>query len=65
MTAALASGFWGLVETGTAAVPNMVMFAVSLAMLAFLVYNIIAGGNPPKKTTAEDDEALAAAAAAS
>ena len=65
ITAGLAWGFWGLVEAGIAAVPNTVMFALSLAMLIFLVYNVFAGGNPPKKTTAEDDEQLAAAAAAS
>ena len=41
------------------------MFALSLAMLTFLIYNVFAGGNPCKKTTAEDDEQLAAAAAAS
>ncbi|KAL0024605.1 hypothetical protein WJX77_002237 [Trebouxia sp. C0004] len=64
ITAGLAWGFWGLVEAGIAAVPNTVMFALSLAMLAFLIYNVFAGGNPPKKTTAEDDEQLAAAAAA-
>jgi len=65
ITAGLAWGFWGLVEAGIAAVPNTVMFALSLAMLTFLLYNVFAGGNPPKKTTAEDDEQLAAAAAAS
>ncbi|DBA93009.1 TPA: hypothetical protein ACH3X2_003350 [Trebouxia sp. C0005] len=65
ITAGLAWGFWGLVEAGIAAVPNTVMFALSLAMLTFLIYNVFAGGNPPKKTTAEDDEQLAAAAAAS
>lgn len=65
ITAGLAWGFWGLVEADVAAVPNTVMFALSLAMLTFLIYNIFAGGNPPKKTTAEDDEQLAAAAAAS
>ena len=65
ITAGLAWGFWGLVEAGIAAVPNTVMFALSLAMLIFLMYNVFAGGNPPKKTTAEDDEQLAAAAAAS
>ena len=52
-------------EAGIAAVPNTVMFALSLAMLTFLIYNVFAGGNPRKKTTAEDDEQLAAAAAAS
>ena len=52
-------------EAGTAAVPNSVMFSLSLAMLTFLVYNVFAGGNPPKKTVAEDDEQLPAAAAAS
>ncbi len=65
ITAGLAWGFWGLVEAGIAAVPNTVMFALSLAMLTFLIYNVFAGGNPRKKTTAEDDEQLAAAAAAS
>lgn len=64
ITAGLAWGFWGLVESGIAAVPNTVMFGVSLAMLTFLTYNMFAGGNPPKKTTAEDDQVLAAAAAA-
>ena len=64
VTATLAWGFWGLVEAGTSTVPNLVMLGGSMAMLIFLVYNIIAGGNPPKKTTAEDDEQLAAAAAA-
>jgi len=65
ITAGLAWGFWGLVEAGIAAVPNTVMFALSLAMLTFLIYNVFAGGNPCKTTTAEDDEQLAAAAAAS
>lgn len=65
VSATLAWGFWGLVEAGIAAMPNLVMFSGSLAMLVFLLYNILAGGNPPKKTTAEDDEELAAAAAAS
>lgn len=65
ITAGVAWGFWGLVEAGIAAVPNTVMFALSLAMLTFLIYNVFAGGNPPKKTTAEDDEQLAATAAAS
>ena len=65
ITAGLAWGFWGLVEAGIAGVPNTVMFALSLSMLIFLMYNVFAGGNPPKKTTAEDDEQLAAAAAAS
>lgn len=64
ITAALAWGFWNLVEAGIAAVPNTVLSVLSLAMLTFLVYNVFAGGNPPKKTTAEDDQQLAAAAAA-
>ena len=64
ITAALAWGFWDLVEAGIAAVPNTAMSFLSLAMLTFLIYNIFAGGNPPKKTTAEDDDELAAAAAA-
>lgn len=64
ITAALAWGFWNLVETGIATVPNTIMSALSLTMLTFLIYNIFAGGNPPKKTTAEDDQELAAAAAA-
>lgn len=63
ITAALAWGFWNLVETGIATVPNTIMSALSLTMLTFLIYNIFAGGNPPKKTTAEDDQELAAAAA--
>lgn len=64
ITAAVQWGFWDLVKAGIATIPNTVMFALSLAMLTFLIYNIVAGGNPPKKTTAEDDQELAAAAAA-
>lgn len=64
ITAAVQWGFWDLVKAGIAAIPNTIMFALSLAMLTFLIYNIVAGGNPPKKTTAEDDQELAAAASA-
>lgn len=64
ISAALAWGFWNLVEAGIATIPNTIMAALSLAMLAFLVYNVFAGGNPPKKTTAEDDQQFATAAAA-
>ena len=63
ISAALAWGFWNLVEAGIATIPNTIMTVLSLAMLTFLIYNIFAGGNPPKKTTAEDDQQLATAAA--
>lgn len=53
ISAALALGFWNLVEAGIATIPNTIMAFLNFAMLTFLVYNIFAGGNPPKKTTAE------------
>lgn len=60
--------FWSAVEGATGAkarLPNLLVAAVSAAMTAFLVYNVIAGGNPPKRTTEADDKALAQAAAES
>lgn len=50
--------FWHKAKAGVAKIPNCVLWSLSVALLAFLIYNMAAGGNPPKKPKKEEDSNL-------
>jgi len=44
---------WQRVAASLSPVPSGVLLALSGALAAFCVYNVLAGGNPPRKSDGE------------
>lgn len=43
---------WQRVQQGVSVVPSAILMSLSAALVAFCLYNVLAGGNPPKTSAA-------------